>query len=70
MLKQTRPCAGELDTRAMVYITLNDYANLGKTGGLESGLKTLWGGTHIGPLDGFRHTNATMRDVTRVMTHM
>ena len=35
LLKQTRPCAGELDTRAMVYITLNDYANLGKTAGMR-----------------------------------
>ena len=70
MLKQTRPCAGELDTRAMVYITLNDYANLGKTAGLESGLKTLWGGTHIGPLDCCGHAAATLRDATRVMTYM
>ena len=70
MLKQARPCAGELDTRAMVYITLNDYANLGKTAGLESGLRRSWGGTHIGPLDCCCHAAATLRDATRVMTCM
>ena len=43
--KSARPCAGVRDTHARVYITMTDYENLGKTAGLESGLKTLWDGT-------------------------
>ena len=50
----------------MIY----DYCNLGKTAGLESGLKTLWGGTHISLLDGCCHAAATMCDATIVVTHV
>ena len=70
VLKQGRPCAGELDAHAMVNITLNDYTNLGKVAGLESGLRAPWGGTHIGPLDCCRYAAATLHDATIVMTYM
>ena len=67
MLKQARSCAGELRTHAMVYITMTDYCNLGKTTALESGLKTLWGETHINPLGARCYAEATACDATRVM---
>ena len=70
MLRSARSCAGELHAHAMVNITLNDYANLGKTAGLESGLRMSWGGTHIGPLDCCCHAAATLHDATVVMTCM
>ena len=44
----------------MVYITITDYCNLGEIAGLESGVKTLRGGTvhqflvRLPPLWGYR----------------
>ena len=69
LLKSAR-CARACETTSAMLYMINDYANLGKTAGLESGLKTLWGGTHIGPLDGCGHADATLRDATRVVMHM
>ena len=45
MSKSARPCAGVRDTHAMVYITITDYDNLGKTAVLSLDSETLWGGT-------------------------
>ena len=53
----------------MLYM-IYDYCNLGKTAGFESGLKTLWGGTHISLLHGCCHAAATERDATIVVTHV
>ena len=61
---------GRMRPQARCCITISDYYNLGKIAGLESGLRTLWGGTHIGPLDGCCHAAANMCDATIVLTHV
>ena len=72
-VEASSPLRGRARPRAIVYITFTDYAKLGKNSRSESGLRTLWGGTHIwhiGPLDCCGHAAATLRDATRVMAHM
>ena len=54
----------------MVNITMTDYCNLGNTAGLESGLKTLWGGAHIGPLGARYYAVANTRDATQSHMYM